>query len=114
MAKENGKTVAPQPELTNEIQKEAKVNFYMYHSEQFIKYALEFLKITDKESVVQEVEDIGKQDEEVQNEIDFYVSQSPIHRNLIEQMQRYSIPSELQRTLNDLRKISVPTELQKL
>ncbi len=118
--KKNGKTVAPQPELTNEIQKEAKVDFYMYHSEQFIKYASEFLKITDKESAIQEVEDIGKQDEEIQNEIDFYVSQSPIHfsqspihRNLIEQMQRTSIPTELQRTLNDLRKISVPTELQR-
>ncbi len=61
--KEHGKTVSPRPELITEIWGVAKVQFYMYHSDQFIKFALEFLKIENQQSAVEEVQEIRKQDE---------------------------------------------------
>lgn len=61
--REAGQTVCPRPELTAEIWSEAKVPFYMYHSDQFIKFALEFLDIKDQQSAVEEVQEIRKQDE---------------------------------------------------
>lgn len=82
--KKDGGTVAPRPELTNEIQAKAGIKFYMYHSEQFIKYAQEFLDLEDQQVAVQGVEEIGKQDEAYQREIDYSVSPSWINLRAFE------------------------------
>jgi hypothetical protein len=82
--KEKGQTVSPRPELINEIENEAHVNFYMYHSEQFLKNAQEFLELEDQQAAIQEVEEIGKQDEAYQGAIDYFESQSSISRRVLE------------------------------
>lgn len=82
--KEKGQTVSPRPELINEIQNEAHVKFYMYHSEQFLTYAQEFLGLEDQQAAIQEVEEIGKQDEAYQGAIDYFESQNSISRRVLE------------------------------
>lgn len=61
--KKSGKTVSPRPELLEEFDAAAKVRFYMYQSEQFIERALEFFDIEDRQSAVEEIQEIRKQDE---------------------------------------------------
>jgi PIN like domain len=82
--KKDGATVSPRPELANEIQAKAGVKFYMYQGEQFIKYAQEFLNLEDDQAAVQEVEEIGKQDEAYQREIGYSASQSRINLKAFE------------------------------
>jgi hypothetical protein len=85
--KEKGQTVSPRPELINEIQNEAHVKFYMYHSEQFLKHAQEFLGLEGQQAAIQEVEEIGKQDEAYQGAIDYFESQNSISRKVLENPQ---------------------------
>jgi hypothetical protein len=61
--REGGQTICPRPELTHEIWSAAEVPFYMYHSDQFIKFASEFLNIGDQQSAVKEVQEIRRIDE---------------------------------------------------
>jgi hypothetical protein len=82
--KKQGQTVSPQPDLINEIQGEAGIKFYMYQSDQFIKYAQGFLAIEDQQAAVQEVEDFRKGDEEYQNEIDYLISHDLINPRILE------------------------------
>lgn len=62
----------------------AGIGFYMYQSDQFIKYAQEFLKIEDQQAAVREVEDFRKEDEAYQNEIEYLVSQDLISLVVLE------------------------------
>lgn len=82
--RKDGATVSPSPQLTNEMQAKAGIKFYMYHSEQFIKYAQEFLNLEDQQGVVQAVAEIGRQDEAYQNEIGNSVSRSRINLRAFE------------------------------
>jgi hypothetical protein len=82
--KKDGATVSPRPELTNEIQAEAGVNFYMYQSEQFIKYAQEFLNLEENQDAIQDVEEIGKQDEAYQRETGYSASHNRINLRAFE------------------------------
>jgi hypothetical protein len=82
--KEKGQTVSPRPELINEIENGAHVKFYMYHSEQFLRHAQEFLELADQQAAIQEVEEIGRQDEAYQGAIDYFEAQNSISRRVIE------------------------------
>lgn len=82
--KEKGQTVSPRPELINEIENEASVKFYMYHSEQFLNHAQEFLELEDQQAAIREVEEIGRQDEAYQGAIDYFESQNSISRRVVE------------------------------
>lgn len=82
--KKQGQTVSPQPDLIIEMRGAAGIGFYMYQSDQFIKYAQEFLEIEDQQAAVREVEDFRKEDEAYQNEIDYLVSQDLISPKVLE------------------------------
>jgi hypothetical protein len=81
--KEKGQTVSPRPELINEIKNEAHIKFYMYHSEQFLRHAQEFLQLEHQQAAIQEVEEIGRQDEAYQGAIDYFEAQNSISRRVI-------------------------------
>lgn len=56
--KSGGKTIGPRPELVEEIYNEADVLFYMYKTDNFIKYAeKEFFNVDTDPSVIKEVKD---------------------------------------------------------
>ena len=82
--KKQGQTVSPRPDLIIEMRGTAGISFYMYQSDQFIKYAQEFLEIEDQQAAVREVEDFRKEDEAYQNEIDYLVSQDLISPGVLE------------------------------
>lgn len=80
--KEKGEIVSPRPELINEMQKKAGVTFYLYPASRFIEYALSYLGLEGQEAVVQEVQEIGKQDETYQNAYDYFVTRDWIGNRL--------------------------------
>ena len=82
--KEKGQTISPRSELINEIENEARVKFYMYNSEQFLRHAQEFLELEDQQAAIQEVEEVGRQDEAYQGAIDYFEAQDSISRRVIE------------------------------
>jgi hypothetical protein len=67
--KKGRKIIGPRPELANELQREAGVSFYMYLSENFLKYAQEFLDVEEQRAAVQEVAEVGRQDEAYQRAV---------------------------------------------
>jgi len=66
--KESGKIKRPHPHLIQEFLDKAKVNFYMYRTDTFLKYAQDFIypEVTDEqvETVRQEVETLRKVDDQ--------------------------------------------------
>lgn len=60
----NGKTLGPHPELIHEMLSEAKVNFYMYQTEQFMEYAHKYIDWRINRKAINEVRDIKKRDDE--------------------------------------------------
>jgi predicted nucleic acid-binding protein len=46
----SGKTLGPRPELRQEMQKEAQVDFHMYRSERFVAFAQNYLKLQDEKT----------------------------------------------------------------
>ncbi len=53
------KTIGPRPELVNEIMIKSGVSrFYMYNSENFLKYAKQYLKVQISDESVKQVQDI--------------------------------------------------------
>ena len=64
------------------MQKKAGVTFYLYPASRFIEYALSYLGLEGQEAVVQEVQEIGKQDETYQNAYDYFVTRDWIGNRL--------------------------------
>lgn len=62
-SKFKGKIIAPHPGLINEIFSETGVNFYMYQTGQFMKYASKYLEIPLPLEAIEEVQKIRKFDE---------------------------------------------------
>ena len=62
--KANGKTDGPRPELVEEMLSKAGVQFYMYNTSQFMKYAKEFLSVRVKQQTIDEVGSLEQQDKE--------------------------------------------------
>ncbi len=58
-----GKIIGPHPELINEIFSKTGVNFYMYQTEQFMKYSREYLHQPVNLEAIDEVQKIRKFDE---------------------------------------------------
>jgi hypothetical protein len=54
----NGKTLGPRPELVQEMHDQAKVDFYMYQTYQFMNYAKTYLKSKVSEKSVDEIRDL--------------------------------------------------------
>ena len=81
--KTKGEIVSPRPELINEMQKKAGVTFYLYSASRFIEYALTYLGVEGQEAAVQEVQEIGKQDETYQNAYDYFVTRDWIGNRLL-------------------------------
>jgi hypothetical protein len=94
--RQNNKTVSPRPELTYEIQTQAGIKFYMYHSEQFIKY------LEAQQAAIEEVVIIGKQDEEYQSAIDYSASHSWINLRAFENARLFD-NSLIQRAIEQAR-----------
>jgi hypothetical protein len=70
--KQKGKTFGPRPELVQEMKKEANVKFYMYQTENFIKYAEKFLEPEGEmhtEEAIEEIISIKQQDEDNENRV---------------------------------------------
>ena len=65
----DGKIIAPHPELINEIFSKTGVNFYMYQTGQFMKYASEYLNIPLPLEAIEEVQKIRKFDETYEEEM---------------------------------------------
>ncbi len=61
--KHDGRTIGPRPELIQEMLNEAGVQFYMYSTDQFMKYAQSFLKLREKQEAIEEVRQIRRHDE---------------------------------------------------
>ena len=59
----DAKTIGPHPELIQEMRAEAKVAFYMYHTDQFMEYAQKYLGRGDSEQAIQEVRGLRQHDE---------------------------------------------------
>ena len=52
---QDDRTIGPRPELVTEFMTVCKVPFYMYSSEQFVKYASDFLKKPLQPNMVEEI-----------------------------------------------------------
>lgn len=61
--KHDGGTIGPRPELIQEMRYEASIQFYMYSTDQFMKYAQDYLKLQEQQEAVEEVREIRRQDE---------------------------------------------------
>lgn len=61
-----GEIVGPRPELIQEMSSQAGVSFYMYQTDQFINYAQDLLELQDQRAAVEEIREIGQQDEIIQ------------------------------------------------
>jgi hypothetical protein len=59
-----GKIVGPNPELVDEIRSKAKVDFYMYVSDQFMVYARDYLKEQIDQGAIDEIREVRKLDEQ--------------------------------------------------
>lgn len=59
----DAKTIGPHPDLIQEMRADAKVAFYMYHTDQFMEYAQEYLGRRDSEQAIQEVRGLRQHDE---------------------------------------------------
>jgi len=68
----------------NEIHSEAGFGFYLYQGAQFLKYAQEFLKLEDQQAAVQEVEEISRQDEAIENAVNYFVAKDWIGRRVLD------------------------------
>lgn len=53
-----GRTLGPKIELIEEMMKEANVSFYMYNSDQFMKYAQKYLDITVRDESIKEAREL--------------------------------------------------------
>ncbi|MBN3947446.1 MAG: DUF4935 domain-containing protein [Nostoc sp. NMS7] len=60
--KGDGKTISPRPELVQEMLAEAGVQFYMYSTDRFMKYAENFLKLPEQPESIEEAREIMIQD----------------------------------------------------
>jgi predicted nucleic acid-binding protein len=60
----SGKTIGPRPELVQEMRQEADTGFYIYPTDQFMKYARQYIdsQVTDK--AISEVREVRKDDEQ--------------------------------------------------
>jgi len=58
-----GKIIGPRPELINEIFSKADVDFYMYQTDQFMKYASKYLHEPVNLETIEEVQKVRKFDE---------------------------------------------------
>lgn len=58
-----GKTIGPRPELINEIFAKAGIQFYMYQSGKFMRYAHTYLRFEEQQAAIKEISDIRRQDE---------------------------------------------------
>lgn len=69
--KHKGKTLGPRPELIQEIKSEAEVDFYMYQSDTFIKYAEQYLKYQEDNSVeaIEEIRSVREQEEKSDSDL---------------------------------------------
>ncbi|MBW4651102.1 MAG: DUF4935 domain-containing protein [Kastovskya adunca ATA6-11-RM4] len=59
--KYEGETIEPRPDLVQEILSEVgleEFKFYMYHSDQFLDYALEFFNLPNQPEAIQEARDV--------------------------------------------------------
>jgi hypothetical protein len=63
-----GRTIAPRPELVEEMINSANVSFYMYPSDIFMEYAREYLKQQVDQQAIDEVRNIRKQDEAMRDQ----------------------------------------------
>ena len=61
--RDKGKTIGPRPELVAEVHVQATVPFYMYHADVFMKRAQEFLGLQIQSEAIEEVREVGQQDE---------------------------------------------------
>jgi hypothetical protein len=61
--KNERKTLGPRPELIDEMRERANVLFHLYHTDEFVRYAKEYLNIQIDEEVIEEIEEIRRQDE---------------------------------------------------
>ncbi len=68
-----GKIVGPHPELVAEIRERADVDFYMYVSDQFMKYARQFLKEEVDQGAIDEVREVRAQESARRLEIERFV-----------------------------------------
>lgn len=82
--KRDNKIVSPRPQLANEMQSKAGVGFYMYGSDQFIKYAQEFLDLEARPAAVREVGRVRKQDEAYQSSVDYFAARSWVNLRAFE------------------------------
>jgi predicted transcriptional regulator len=58
-----GKTIGPRPELINEVFAKAGIQFYMYQSDQFMRYAHTYLRFEEQQAAIKEIGDVRRQDE---------------------------------------------------
>ncbi|MBU0567421.1 DUF4935 domain-containing protein [bacterium] len=87
-----GRTIGPQPELIDEMMVKANTSFYMYKSDQFIKYAQEYLdEITVKQETINEVQNVRLRDEAIQRAIASVPSTSEIMRLTEEAMLQHKV-----------------------
>ena len=105
--KKGDKIVGPRPELANELQREAGVRFYMYLSERFIKYAQEFLDIEEQRAAVQEVEEVGRQDEAYQRAVRYTPARSFINLTAFENARLFD-DSSIRRAIEVAREFNDP------
>ena len=59
----DGKTIGPRPELIQEMQREAEIQFYMYKGDRFIEYAQQHLDLKPEPKAVKEVKTVREEEE---------------------------------------------------
>jgi hypothetical protein len=58
-----GKTIGPKSELIAEMRQQAGVGFHMYQTDQFLRYAEDFLKLAHQPEVIEEVREVREEAE---------------------------------------------------
>ncbi len=94
----NNKTIGPRPELIQEINEKANVNFYMYHIELFLEYSKEHFKTEIKKETIDEIKTLRKNME----------SKLKIENDKLRELLQYTkVPDSSNITWNDMFKNSI-------
>ena len=94
-----GKTIGPRPELRQEFQDECGKIFYMYKSDQFLKYSEEFLSLEEEPEVIEEAKEVRTQS------LGNRIIKNMINRSYLETMLNPGIQDSIKKSIEDYKKL---------
>jgi len=100
-----GKIVGPNPELVEEIRSKSNVGFYMYVSDQFMKYASQYLKQHVDQQAINEIREVRRHDEQQRREIEHFLAREESRLDAVRQ-KRHILAAEIKHVRAEISSLS--------